>query len=127
MTVLNTWPSPCVTDSVLFPLLSCRYRALGLKEAGHKWKLFFKVFCFLEPEKAPEESIEFGFLYEQVIPNVELKLKYFHLKVPVLITLLTYQCLGGSIATGTTSCLLLPLPFVLFAVCVIFLIYCILS
>jgi len=42
-----------------------RYKALGLTEAGHKWKLFFKIFCFLQPELVEVESVEYGFLYEQ--------------------------------------------------------------
>ena len=44
-----------------------RYKALGLTEQGKKWKLFFKVFCYLEPERVPDETVESGFLYEQVI------------------------------------------------------------
>ena len=43
-----------------------RYKALGLTEAGHTWKLFFKIFCFLEPESVEPDSVEYGFLYEQV-------------------------------------------------------------
>ena len=42
-----------------------RYKALGLTEAGHTWKLFFKIFCFLQPELVDVESVEYGFLYEQ--------------------------------------------------------------
>ena len=43
-----------------------RYKALGLTEAGYTWKLFFKIFCFLEPESVEPDSVEYGFLYEQV-------------------------------------------------------------
>ena len=43
-----------------------RYRALGLTEGGHAWKLFFKIFCFLQPELVEVDSVEYGFLYEQV-------------------------------------------------------------
>ena len=58
-----------VTDSnlrlVFMNLFYFRYKALGLTEAGHKWKLFFKIFCFLQPELVEVESVEYGFLYEQ--------------------------------------------------------------
>ena len=43
-----------------------RYKVHGLTSAGDKWKLFFKVFCFLVPGAVPEETVEAGFLYEQV-------------------------------------------------------------
>lgn len=43
-----------------------RYKALGLTEAGCAWKLFFKIFCFLQPELVEVDSVEYGFLYEQV-------------------------------------------------------------
>ena len=49
----------------LFVCLFNRYKALGLTEAGHTWKLFFKIFCFLQPELVEEDSVEYGFLYEQ--------------------------------------------------------------
>ena len=48
-------------------LISCfRYKALGLTEAGYSWKLFFKIFCYLQPELVEVDTIEYGFLYEQV-------------------------------------------------------------
>lgn len=50
----------------LFACFGSRYKALGMTESGKKWKLFFKVFCYLEPEKVPDETVESGFLYEQV-------------------------------------------------------------
>ena len=31
-----------------------------------KGKLFFKLFCFINPENAPTDSIESAFMYEQV-------------------------------------------------------------
>ncbi|KAJ7381632.1 Unconventional myosin-X, partial [Desmophyllum pertusum] len=42
-----------------------QYKALGLTEAGHSWKLFFKIFCFLQPELVEVDCVEYGFLYEQ--------------------------------------------------------------
>ena len=58
-----------LTDDGLSSLIivsDFRYKALGLTEAGHTWKLFFKIFCFLEPESVEPDSVEYGFLYEQV-------------------------------------------------------------
>ncbi|EDO44785.1 predicted protein [Nematostella vectensis] len=52
-----------------------RYKALGLTEAGHKWKLFFKIFCFLDPGKVPNETVESGFLFEQACDAI-LRGKY---------------------------------------------------
>ena len=31
-----------------------------------KWRLFFKFFCYLNPQNVPIDSIESVFLYEQV-------------------------------------------------------------
>ena len=39
-----------------------------------KWKLFFKLFCYLRPENVPFDSIEAAFMYEQV--SVLLALMY---------------------------------------------------
>ena len=47
-------------------LFICRYRSLGIKEGKNKWRLFFKIFCFLHPDKVAEDSVEGSFLFEQV-------------------------------------------------------------
>ena len=31
-----------------------------------KWRLFFKLFCFIKPQNVPNESIEAAFMFEQV-------------------------------------------------------------
>ncbi|XP_073237058.1 unconventional myosin-X-like isoform X2 [Porites lutea] len=49
-----------------------KYKALGLTEAGHTWKLFFKIFCYLEPESVEPDSVEYGFLYEQACDSIIL-------------------------------------------------------
>ncbi|KAK2564848.1 Unconventional myosin-X [Acropora cervicornis] len=49
-----------------------KYKALGLTEAGSTWKLFFKIFCFLQPELVELDSIEYGFLYEQACDSIIL-------------------------------------------------------
>jgi len=47
-----------------------RYRALGIKEGKSKWRLFFKIFCFLHPDKIIEDSVEGSFLFEQTHENL---------------------------------------------------------
>lgn len=49
-----------------------KYKALGLTEVGYSWKLFFKIFCFLQPELVEVDSIEYGFLYEQACDSIVL-------------------------------------------------------
>lgn len=58
-----------------------RYKALGLTEAGRAWKLFFKIFCFLQPELVEVDSVEYGFLYEQV--SQERGQRIISLTVPI--------------------------------------------
>ena len=43
-----------------------RYRALGIKEGKSKWRLFFKIFCFLSPDRIAQDTVEGSFLFEQV-------------------------------------------------------------
>ncbi|PFX28678.1 Unconventional myosin-X [Stylophora pistillata] len=49
-----------------------KYKALGLTEAGSSWKLFFKIFCYLQPELVEVDTIEYGFLYEQACDSIIL-------------------------------------------------------
>ncbi|XP_051985002.1 unconventional myosin-X [Xyrauchen texanus] len=34
-------------------------------QEGEGWKFYFKLFCFLEPENVPTDSVEFAFMFEQ--------------------------------------------------------------
>eukprot|EP00794_Sanderia_malayensis_P003678 gene3678-4195_t len=47
-----------------------RYRALGIREGKSKWRLFFRIFCFLHPDKIAPDSVEGSFLFEQTNENV---------------------------------------------------------
>ncbi|XP_057292691.1 unconventional myosin-X-like isoform X2 [Hydractinia symbiolongicarpus] len=48
-----------------------RYKAIDVnKTKRHKWQLFFKIFCFLHPERVSEDSIAGNFLFEQTCENV---------------------------------------------------------
>jgi len=36
------------------------------KGIPEKWRLFFKLFCFINPQNIPTDSIESAFMFEQV-------------------------------------------------------------
>ncbi|XP_061547547.1 unconventional myosin-X isoform X2 [Phycodurus eques] len=40
-------------------------RMAGSEEAVHQWKLYFKLYCFLDVESMPKEGVEFAFMFEQ--------------------------------------------------------------
>lgn len=71
----------CCFFSSFFFFFHSRYKALGLTEAGRAWKLFFKIFCFLQPELVEVDSVEYGFLYEQV--SQERGQRIISLTVPI--------------------------------------------
>lgn len=36
------------------------------EEEEGQWKLYFKLYCFLDVENVPKEGVEFAFMFEQV-------------------------------------------------------------
>ena len=43
----------------------CRLAATS--EAGEQpWKFYFKLYCFLDTDNVPKDSVEFAFMFEQV-------------------------------------------------------------
>lgn len=44
------------------------FRLAGSEEEEEEgeWKLYFKLYCFLDVESMPKEGVEFAFLFEQV-------------------------------------------------------------
>ncbi|KAM5135663.1 pleckstrin homology domain-containing family H member 3 isoform 2-T2 [Mantella aurantiaca] len=46
--------------------------SLSCKENGYetRWKLFFKLYCFLDLEDIPKDSMEYSFLFEQIHETV---------------------------------------------------------
>lgn len=36
------------------------------EEEEGEWKLYFKLYCFLDVESMPKEGVEFAFMFEQV-------------------------------------------------------------
>lgn len=52
-------------------LLTCFFcvsRLAGSEEEEEEgeWKLYFKLYCFLDVESVPKEGVEFAFMFEQV-------------------------------------------------------------
>lgn len=39
------------------------------EEEEGEWKLYFKLYCFLDVESMPKEGVEFAFMFEQVRLN----------------------------------------------------------
>jgi len=47
--------------------LFIRYKATEQnKNKRHKWQIFFKIFCFIHPERVLANTVEGIFLFEQV-------------------------------------------------------------
>lgn len=46
----------------------CVSRLAGSEEEEEEgeWKLYFKLYCFLDVESVPKEGVEFAFMFEQV-------------------------------------------------------------
>jgi myosin X len=47
-----------------------RYEVHGINEGGNRWRLFFKLFCFLDTKSIPKDSLEAGFMFEQAYDDV---------------------------------------------------------
>lgn len=41
------------------------------EEEEGEWKLYFKLYCFLDVESMPKEGVEFAFMFEQVSVSVQ--------------------------------------------------------
>lgn len=49
----------------------CRLAATS--EAGEQpWKFYFKLYCFLDTDNVPKDSVEFAFMFEQVNGGLRL-------------------------------------------------------
>lgn len=48
--------------------LLCSYRLAGGEDEEEEgpWRLYFKLYCFLDVESMPKEGVEFAFMFEQV-------------------------------------------------------------
>lgn len=44
----------------------CVWSSLALSEPESHWKLYFKLYCFLDVESTPKDGVEFVFMFEQV-------------------------------------------------------------
>lgn len=57
---------PKHADLQLTVNVSCRLAANEEDEDDGQWKLYFKLYCFLDVESMPKEGVEFAFMFEQV-------------------------------------------------------------
>lgn len=50
------------------------FRLAGSEEEEEEgeWKLYFKLYCFLDVESMPKEGVEFAFMFEQVTSRTQL-------------------------------------------------------
>lgn len=59
----------CVfTKTVGFVLMAIACRLAGSEEEEEEgpWRLYFKLYCFLDVDSMPKEGVEFAFMFEQV-------------------------------------------------------------
>lgn len=61
---LFTYVVVILAHQLFFPV----FRLAGSEEEEEEgeWKLYFKLYCFLDVESMPKEGVEFAFLFEQV-------------------------------------------------------------
>ena len=62
------------------------------KGIPEKWRLFFKLFCFINPQNVPVDSIEAAFMYEQVCMYVCMDVCYVHVFVCVYVCMYVCMC-----------------------------------
>lgn len=66
-------------NTCFFVVIVFRLTGSELEEDG-PWKLYFKLYCFLDVESMPKEGVEFVFMFEQVshlIQSVILEQLYY--------------------------------------------------
>ena len=49
----------------------CRLSA-GQDPQATGWRFYFKLYCFLDTDGVPRDSVEFAFMFEQVRPERQL-------------------------------------------------------
>ncbi|KAI5106733.1 unconventional myosin-X, partial [Silurus meridionalis] len=54
-----------VESRVIVADVLAKFERLAVSEAESQWKLYFKLYCFLDIERAPKEGVEFVFMFEQ--------------------------------------------------------------
>lgn len=47
--------------------MACRLAGSEEEEEEGPWRLYFKLYCFLDVDSMPKEGVEFAFMFEQVI------------------------------------------------------------
>lgn len=46
--------------------ITCRLAGSEEEEEEGPWRLYFKLYCFLDVDSMPKEGVEFAFMFEQV-------------------------------------------------------------
>ncbi|MCJ8732972.1 hypothetical protein PDJAM_G00217640 [Pangasius djambal] len=54
-----------VESRVIVADVLAKFERLALSEPESQWKLYFKLYCFLDVESSPKEGVEFVFMFEQ--------------------------------------------------------------
>ncbi|XP_060786441.1 unconventional myosin-X-like isoform X3 [Neoarius graeffei] len=54
-----------VESRVIVADVLAKFEHLALSEPESQWKLYFKLYCFLDVESTPKEGVEFVFMFEQ--------------------------------------------------------------
>ncbi|XP_058862535.1 pleckstrin homology domain-containing family H member 3 isoform X2 [Acipenser ruthenus] len=72
-------------------------------ESEHQWKLCFKLYCFLDTDSVPKDSIEFTFLFEQSHAMVIQGHLFTSEEDLQLLAALRLQSLNGDFSTHTPS------------------------
>ena len=69
------YSSPPDRDKNVTDLFPTRLAGSGESEDDGQWKLYFKLYCFLDVESMPKEGVEFAFMFEQVcfLPHTPLR------------------------------------------------------
>ncbi|XP_033913785.1 unconventional myosin-X-like isoform X3 [Acipenser ruthenus] len=101
----NTYKEQAVGGSTIVADILTRFENLAAREpeSEHQWKLCFKLYCFLDTDSVPKDSIEVTFLFEQShamviqghLPASEEDLQ--------LLAALRLQYLNGDFSTHTPS------------------------
>ncbi|XP_026992614.2 unconventional myosin-X isoform X2 [Tachysurus fulvidraco] len=59
-----------VESRVIVADVLAKFERLALSEPESQWKLYFKLYCFLDVESTPKDGVEFVFMFEQAHESI---------------------------------------------------------
>ncbi len=65
----------CGNSLIVLLIYLSRLAGSEEEEEEGEWKLYFKLYCFLDVESMPKEGVEFAFMFEQVSFTLQLNVK----------------------------------------------------